>query len=77
MRLNDCSETVLQSLEQHVSQMPRDVHEFQPGFADQFHFRGIEQPVMVLAHEPRILNGFLGKFTDIGFRANDSDVVRI
>ena len=51
------------------------VHEMQIGLANQLDFWSVEEPVVVLADESSVFDGFLREFPHVGFRADDPDVV--
>ena len=76
-RLHHGAQRVLESLEQHVRQVTWDVHEADVGVADELDLGRLEQAVVVLADEARVLYGFLGEFVDVGLGADYADVVGV
>ena len=77
MALYDSTQGVFQGLEEHVRQVARYVHEADVVVADELDLGGVEQTVVVLAYEARVLDGFLGEFADVGLCADDADVVGV
>lgn len=55
--------------------MPGHVREIERRRADELHGRCLEQPVVLLAHESRVLDGLVHDVMHVRIRADDADVV--
>ena len=77
MSFDHSTQRVLERLEQHMRQVARDVHEADVVVTDELDLRGVEQAVVVLAHEASVLDGLLSELTHVGLGADDADVVGV
>ena len=75
--LDDGAERVLERLEEHVAQVAGHVHEAEVRFAHELHLGRVEQAVVVLAHEARVVDGLEGELAHVGLGADDADVGRV
>ena len=77
MRFDDSSEGVFQRLEHHMRQMARNIHEGEVRRTKQLDFGSVKEAIVVFADESGVFYGFFGKFLDVGFRADNTDVIRV
>lgn len=74
VRLDDGAERVLQGLEKHMRQVSWHIHEVNVRVAHKLDLGGLEEPVVILANEARVFDGFLSQVLDIRLCADDTDV---
>ena len=77
MGFDDGTERILESLEQHVRQMSWDIHEVEVRVADELDLGRIEETVMILTYEARVLNSFLSQVAHVCLCTDDTDIVGV